>query len=96
MLRLDIEFPHANGKSRKVDVTVFDRNHNGPAIAHYINENLKVFPQIKPLFFTIKSLTYHFKLNDPKNGGVRTNAIIVMILSFIQNERMKGTNLDEI
>lgn len=36
MLRLDIEFPYTNGKTRKVDITVFDRNHNGLAITHYI------------------------------------------------------------
>jgi len=85
MLRLDIEFPHAHGKIRKVDITVFDRNHNGMAIAHYISENIKIFPQLKPLFFTIKSLSYHFKLNDPKNGGIRTYALVIMIISFLQN-----------
>lgn len=55
------------------------------AIAHYISENIKMFPQLKPLFFTIKSLTYHFKLNDPKNGGIRTYALVIMIISFLQN-----------
>jgi DNA polymerase sigma len=87
MLRFDIELPNphgSNSKMRKIDITVIDRNHNGLAIAHYISENLKVFPQLKPLFFTIKSLTYHFKLNDPKNGGIRTYGIIIMILSFLQ------------
>lgn len=93
MLRLDIEFPHTHGKIRKVDITVFDRNHNGMAISHYIIENIKMFPQLKPLFFTIKSLTYHFKLNDPKNGGIRTYALIIMIISFLQNERIKGCDI---
>lgn len=52
-----------------------------------------MFPQLKPLFFTIKSLTYHFKLNDPKNGGIRTYAMVIMIMSFLQNERMKGIDI---
>ena len=85
LLRLDIEFPYKGSKPRKIDITVIDRSHNGPAIVHYINENLKLSPQLKPLFFVIKSLTYNFKLNDPKIGGIRTYAIIIMILSFLQN-----------
>ncbi len=37
-LRLDIETaPYNRNKYRKVDITVFDRNHNGLNIAHYIN-----------------------------------------------------------
>ncbi len=43
-----------------------------------------MYPQLKPLFFVIKSLTYNYHLNDPKTGGIRTYAIIVMILSFLQ------------
>jgi DNA polymerase sigma len=46
---------------------------------------MKLSPQLKPLFFVIKALTYFFKLNDPKNGGIRTYAIVIMILSFLQN-----------
>ena len=93
-LRLDMDFfPYNRSKYRKVDITVIDRNHNGLNIAHYITENLKLFPQLKPLFFVIKSLTYHFKLNDPKTGGIRTYGIIIMILSFLQSERMKGTKV---
>lgn len=96
MLRLDIELPHVSSKTRKIDISVFDRNHNGMAIAHYISENMKIFTQLKPLFFTLKSLTYHFKLYDPKNGGIRTYALVIMIISFLQNEQMKGFNIENI
>jgi DNA polymerase sigma len=87
MLRYDIEFPNIAGpnKVKKIDITVIDRNHNGLAIVHYISENLNIYPQLKPLFFIIKSLTCHYKLYDPKNGGIRTYAIIIMILSYLQS-----------
>ena len=88
MLRLDIDFSPEKGnttsKIKRIDITVFDRNHNGPIIAHYISENMKIYPQLKPLFFVIKYLTYNYHLNDPKTGGIRTYAIIMMILSFLQ------------
>jgi hypothetical protein len=41
LLRLDLDFnpekSNPNSKVKKIDITVFDRNHNGPIIAHYIN-----------------------------------------------------------
>ncbi len=35
------------------------------------------------MFFVLKALTCHFKLNDPKNGGIKTYALIIMLLSCI-------------
>jgi DNA polymerase sigma len=82
MIRLEIPIERSS-KNRKVDITVLDRNHNGKLIANFVRSQLSVYPDLKPLFYVIKTLSCHFKLTDPKNGGIRTYAIIVMLLSFI-------------
>lgn len=84
MIRAEIPIENSN-KTRKIDMTIIDRNHNGRSIAHFVKEQLRIYPQLRPMFFTIKTLSYHFKLNDPKNGGIRTYAIIIMLLSRIAN-----------
>lgn len=63
---------------------MLDSSHNGIQIVNYIQSHIKNIPQIVDLFFIIKSLTFNYKLHDPKNGGIRTYAIIIMILSFFQ------------
>lgn len=53
-------------------------------IVTYIHSHIKMWPQLINLFYVIKSLTFHYKLHDPKNRGIRTYAIVIMILSFFQ------------
>ncbi len=71
-------------KTRKIDITVLDSSHNGLQIVAFIQNNLKSIPQLIHLFYVIKSLTYNYKLHDPNNRGIRTYAIVIMILSFFQ------------
>ena len=82
MIRAEISI-ESSQKTRKIDITIMDRNHNGRAITHYINEQLTAYPLLKPMFYIIKSLSHEYKLNDPKKGGIRTYAIIIMLLSRI-------------
>jgi DNA polymerase sigma len=35
------------------------------------------------MFFVIKSLCCNFRLSEPKSGGLRTYALIIMLLSCI-------------
>ena len=43
------------------------------------------FPALQPLFYTVKKLTYYYKLNDPKNFGVRSYALVLMLALFLQD-----------
>ena len=58
-------------------------NNNSRAITHFILEQKERYPMLQPIFFVIKYLTYHYKLNEPKNGGLKTYALIIMLLSCI-------------
>lgn len=78
-----LEIVSDSGKIRKIDITILDRNHNGRAITIFILDQLKNYPKIHPIFFVIKNLSCGYKLNDPKNGGIRTYAIVIMLISCL-------------
>lgn len=46
---------------------------------------------MQAIYAIIKSLTYQYKLYDPKNGGIRSYAIFLMLLSFLQAHVEKST-----
>lgn len=81
MLRLEVE---GRGCSRVVHVTLLDRgNNSGRAISCFILEQKERYPILQPIFYVIKYLTYHYKLSEPKNGGLKTYALVIMLLSCI-------------
>jgi len=49
----------------------------------FIIEQKERFPILQPIFFVLKYLTYYFNLSEPRQGGLRTYALILMILSRI-------------
>jgi DNA polymerase sigma len=81
MIKLEIEGRTCN---RVVHVTMLDRSNNsGRAISCFILEQKKRYPILQPIFYVIKYLTYHYKLSEPKNGGLKTYALVIMLLSCI-------------
>ena len=50
----------------------------------YIKQLMNMYSALQPLFYVIKKLTHLHKLNDPKNNGIRTYAIILMLALFLQ------------
>lgn len=61
-----------------------DNNHNGKQHVHYINQLMHCYPALQPLFYVVKKISYTFKLNDPKQNGVRSYALILMLAYFLQ------------
>ncbi len=80
-----------NARARKIDITVIDKSHNGLETVQYINQYLKLIPEMQAIYIIIKSLTYQYKLYDPKNGGIRSYAIFLMLLSFLQTHMETST-----
>jgi DNA polymerase sigma len=58
-------------------------NNNSRAISCFILDQKERYPILQPIFYVIKYLTYHYKLNDSKNGGLKTYALVIMLLSCI-------------
>ena len=77
---------------RKFDITIMDSNHNGKQHVRYITHLMSCYPFLQPLFYVIKKLSYTFKLNDPKQNGVRSYAIILMIAYFLQDYQVDPLN----
>lgn len=77
---------------RKFDITIMDRNHNGQQHVMYISQLMHCYPYLQPIFYVIKKLSYTFKLNDPKQNGVRSYALILMIAYFLQEYQIDPTN----
>lgn len=69
--------------TRKFDITIMDSNHNGKQHVFYIDQLMHCFPNLQPLFYVIKKLSYSFKMNDPKANGIRSYALILMIAGFL-------------
>lgn len=79
MIRLEI----GDSRPRNLHITVADRNQTGKAAVKYISEQLSIYSELRPMFLVLKSLTCHFRLNDQKNGGIRTYTLFIMLLSCI-------------
>lgn len=82
--------------TRKIDITILDMNHNGKQHVMYVEQLLHMYnKKLRYLFFVIKKLTHCYKLNDPKNKGIRTYAIILMLALFLQ-ENNSNDNLGDL
>ena len=60
-----------------------DRNQTSKNAVNFILEQMRLYPELRPMFFVLKALSCHFKMNEPKNGGIRTYALVIMLLSCI-------------
>lgn len=71
-------------KNRRIDLSIFSPNNSGRQHVEYVNQFIRIFPQIKPLFYVIKKLTNCYKMNDPMKFGVRSFALFLMLVIFMQ------------
>lgn len=95
MLRFEIKEKNRD-KTRKVDITVYNSQHNGQKSIKMITNFMENLPTLRPLFYIIKSLTYHYRLNDPKNKGIRSYAVIVMLYNFLYHRNHLDIKLGQL
>ncbi len=69
------------GRVKLVQLTLLDRTHNERAITRFITEQRENYPLLRPLFYVLKQLSCCYRLNEAKNGGIRTYALVIMLLS---------------
>lgn len=70
-------------RARVVHISVADRNQASRSMVNFIKEQMSLYRLLSPMFFVLKTLCYYFRLSDPKSGGLRTYALVIMLLSFI-------------
>lgn len=84
MIRVEVSDGQEKKKNpRKFDITIIGANHNGKHHVNFITNLMGRFPVLQPLFYVVKKLTYYYKLNDPKNFGVRSYALVLMLALFL-------------
>ena len=95
MIRIEVQEGEKKKNPRKFDITVMGMNHNGKHHVMYITNLMSRFPVLQPLFYVVKKLSYYYKLNDPKNFGVRSYALVLMLALFL-SDYPNAANLGEL
>lgn len=65
----------------KVDITINSINPNQIA---YVNNNLCIYPEMRPLIKIIKRLLYLKYLNNPYKGGMSSYCLFILVLSYMK------------
>lgn len=71
---------------KKIDVTFDNQNHNGIKCVELVNRYLDKYEALKYLVLPLKQLLFLGDLNDPYKGGLTSYGLILMIVSFIQEQ----------
>ena len=73
-------------KSKKIDITYKDENHNGLISVELIRQYLEIYPTLKPLVFVLKKFIYSTNIYDPYSGGLSSYGLILMIVAYLQDD----------
>lgn len=74
-------FSHDEIDLIKVDITINSINPNQIA---YVNNNLCIYPEMRPLIKIIKRLLYLKYLNNPYKGGISSYCLFILVYSYMK------------
>lgn len=83
-----------------IDISVQDSKHYGLKCVELVKGYMTEFEALEPLLYSLKNLLKNANLNDPYTGGLSSYGLILMLVSFLQNQRANGkciklsTNVD--
>lgn len=72
--------------SFKIDISIEDEKHFGLKCVELIKTYLKEYDILEPLIIALKTILQNANLNDPYVGGMSSYGLILMVVSFIQNQ----------
>lgn len=73
-------------KGIHVDISLQDGKHFGIKCVNLVKKFLKEYETLEPLTICLKHLIYCSGLNDPYKGGLSSYGLILLIVSFLQNQ----------
>ena len=73
-----------------INITCESENNNGLKVLELVKSFIQEYPVLKPLTLALSTILKRASLNNPENGGLPSYGLILMIVSFIQNQN--GTN----
>ena len=70
-----------------IDISVQDSKHYGLKCVELVKGYMTEFESLEPLLYSLKNLLKNANLNDPYTGGLSSYGLILMLVSFLQNQR---------
>lgn len=74
----------------QIDISVQDSKHYGLKCVELVKNYMKSFEALEPLLYSLKNLLKNANLNDPYTGGLSSYGLILMLVSFLQNQNEHG------
>ena len=69
-----------------VDISVENEKHFGLKCVELVKSYLTHYPVLEPIVLALKTLLNNGNLNNPYTGGLSSYGLILLVVSFIQNE----------
>jgi len=77
----------------QIDISVQDSKHQGLKCVELVKSYMEEFEALEPLLYSLKNLLKNANLNDPYTGGLSSYGLILMLVSFLQNQNEHGKNI---
>ncbi len=71
----------------EINICIESEINNGLKVVELIKSYIKEYPVLKPLVLSLGTILKNANLNVPSSGGLSSYGLILMIVSFIQNQR---------
>lgn len=77
----------------QIDISVQDSKHYGLKCVDLVKSYMNEFEALEPLLYSLKNLLKNANLNDPYTGGLSSYGLILMLVSFLQNQNEHGKDI---
>ena len=76
-----------------IDISIQDGKHFGLKCVELVKKLLDEYKSLKPMTLAIKNILKRANLNDPYKGGISSYGIILMIVFFLQKQKLSGEDI---
>ena len=76
-----------------IDISIQDDKHFGLKCVELVKQFINEYKSLKPLVLAIKNILKRANLNDPYKGGISSYGLILMIIFFLQKQRLSGVDI---
>ena len=76
-----------------IDISIQDDKHFGLKCVELVKQFIVEYKSLKPLVLAIKNILKRANLNDPYKGGISSYGLILMIVYYLKNQRLSGTDI---
>ena len=78
-----------------IDITLQTKDHFGLKCVNLVKKLMKEYDTLEILLFPLKKMLKISGLNDPYNGGLSSYALILMIVNFLEYQKLKKKEISK-